>query len=160
MLNLGKVCGEAEYLDIFMPASKKAILNILSASHSTFNNGAEDKTEYLSELLSSESFAKYPIFEREDFITYFPDKSVSCDKLSKGYRLFFKGLLNEEKCNELFGEYDIDPDFIYAVSRYKYIFPRSHNAVFLYVYMLLLRYSKNHPEFLPKQCHSQKLPLS
>ncbi len=144
LLSLGAAFGEQEAVQRLKPSSKGEISRILSACHSTVDeiNYKNNSGEEIEKFFSDELFKKYPFIEREDFIIYLIENGVLSEDAVSANIFFRKGRTSEAKFKEILDRYGFPEDFYEAVYRYKYLFPRYHNSAFLYIYLLLVKYSR------------------
>lgn len=144
LINLGKVFGESVVCDIVKQDTKREICRTLSASHSTLETikKGEHFAESIKSFLESDMFKRYPFIEREDFFTYLTGNGVSAEDAITANELFRRGRSAEKEFVEALEKYNFPEDFYETVKQYKYLFPRFHNAAYLYIYLLLAKYSK------------------
>lgn len=129
------------------PMTFKDMVALDSSSHNSFSwnkNGAGgiDMCQF-HQMISSESFKKYPCFTREDFFDYLLESGVprslafdASECIGKGYGCS----VGERK--EHFDALEI-PDAIKEIARnYLYLFPRGHSIEYILLYAELAYYAK------------------
>lgn len=144
MLSLGPVFSESAVCSAVKPDTKRDICRVLSSAHSTveaIKNGGQF-TDSVQAMFESETFGKYPFIEREDFFIYLVDNGVYSEDALAAYRYFRLGRSDNEKFGEALEKYNFPAVFYEAVRQCKYLFPKYHNAAYLYIYLLLAKYSK------------------
>lgn len=146
LFSLGSVFAESSIVcDILKPNTKREISRALSAAHSTVDTikKGDEFAESVKSFFESDVFKKYPFIEREDFFTYLTSNGVSAEDAVTANKFFRLGRSAEKGFGEVLKKYDFPEDFYEAVRQYRYLFPRFHNAAYLYMYLLLAKYSKH-----------------
>lgn len=144
LFSLGSFLAESMVCDILKPNTKREICRALSAAYSTVETikKGDQFAESVKSFFESDAFKKYPFIEREDFITYLISNGVSAEDAVTANKFFWRGRSSEKGFGEVLEKYEFPEDFYETVKQYIYLFPRYHNAAYLYMYLLLVKYSK------------------
>ncbi len=145
LLKMGKAVGEYKIIKELMPDTKAGISRVMSAAHSTieFEGEANIYPETLVKYMKSDIFRKYPFIEREDFFTFMLDMGADSELAYTIFEYLRTGRHNRNpnEFRKLLENINVEEDFFEAVSHYRYLFPRYHNAAYLYFYLILTEYA-------------------
>jgi len=128
----------------FKPKTYRDMISFESSSHSTFlwqKTNPRDWYQYKN-MLSSESFKKYPCFTREDFFDHLIEAGVDRKTAFTASDRIRKGHANSAKFRDEFDALSI-PEEIKEVARYYlYTFPRAHCIEYMLIFARIAYYAR------------------
>ena len=129
------------------PKTFKDMVALDSSSHNSFSwnkNGAGELDMYqFQQVISSESFKKYPCFTREDFFDYLVESGVPNSLAFNASECIRKGhasSVGDRK--KQFDALEIPDEIKDVAGNYLYLFPRGHGIEYILMYAELAYYAK------------------
>lgn len=127
------------------PKTFRDMVSLESSARSTFTwqQGEEKWFHDFEEMISTDSFKKYPCHTREDFFDYLVEEGFDRELAFEVSERIRKGHASTGgKNNEAFLKMPIPDEMKEVAQNYRYIFPRAHCIEYLLLYARLAYYAK------------------
>ena len=129
------------------PKTFKDMVALDSSSHNSFSwnkiGSGKINLYHFQQMISSESFKKYPCFTREDFFDYLLESNIERSLAFDASECIRKGFacsVGERK--ERFDALEIPDEIKEVAGNYLYLFPRAHGIEYILLYAELAYYAK------------------
>lgn len=129
------------------PKTFKDMVALDSSSHNSFSwnkiGAGKINLYHFQQMISSESFKKYPCFTREDFFDYLLESDIERSLAFDASECIRKGFacsVGERK--ERFDALEIPDEIKEVAGNYLYLFPRAHGIEYILLYAELAYYAQ------------------